>query len=177
MAGRYAHALFALCQETGATEQAAADLAAFAELVSSSADLQRFVKSPVFSADEQVKALDAILVRAGIDGMAAKFIKLVAAKRRLFAVFDMIRDFNLLNDARKGVTRADVTVAEPLKPEHVEALRSALADISGGGEVDIAVKVDRAIIGGLIVKLGSRMVDGSLKTKLNSIRSRMKEAG
>ncbi|MGI8567903.1 MAG: F0F1 ATP synthase subunit delta [Methylocella sp.] len=177
MAGRYAQALFALCQETGATEQVAADLAAFAELVRSSADLQRFVKSPVFSAEEQVKALDALLARVEISGIAAKFIKLAAAKCRLFAIFDMIRDFNLLNDARKGVTRADVTAAEALKPEHVEALRNALADISGGGKVDIAVKVDAAIIGGLIVKLGSRMVDGSLKTKLKSIRSRMKEAG
>jgi F-type H+-transporting ATPase subunit delta len=177
MAGRYAQALFALSEETGTTETTAADLAAFAELVRSSADLRRFVKSPVFSAEEQVRALDALLARVGIDGVAAKFIKLVAAKRRLFAIFDMIRDFNLLNDARKGVTRADVTVAETLKPEHVEALRNALTDISGGGEVDIAVKVDPAIIGGLIVKLGSRMVDSSLKTKLNSIRSRMKEAG
>ena len=70
-----------------------------------------------------------------------------------------------------------MTVAETLKPEHLEALRNALTDISGGGEVDIAVKVDPAIIGGLIVKMGSRMVDSSLKTKLNSIRSRMKEAG
>ena len=124
-----------------------------------------------------MKALDALLSRAEIDGIAAKFIKLVAAKRRLFAIFDMIRDFNSLNDARKGVTRAEVTAAEALKPEHVEALRTALADISGGGEVDIAVKVDPAIIGGLIVKLGSRMVDSSLKTKLNLIRARMKEAG
>ncbi|MGH6869685.1 MAG: F0F1 ATP synthase subunit delta, partial [Methylocella sp.] len=177
MAGRYAQALFALCQETGATETVAADLAAFADLVRSSADLQRLVKSPVFSAAEQVRALDAIFARAEIHGIAAKFIKLVAAKRRLFAVAEMIRDFNLLNDSRKGVTRADVTAAGTLKPEHVEALRAALADISGGGEVDIAIKIDPAIIGGLIVKLGSRMVDGSLKTKLNSIRSRMKEAG
>jgi F-type H+-transporting ATPase subunit delta len=176
VAGRYAQALFLLCQETGTTEKAAADLAAFAELVRSSADLQRFVKSPVFLAEEQVKALNALLARAEIAGIAAQFVKLVAAKRRLFAIFDMIRDFNLLNDARKGVTRADVTVAETLKPEHVEALRNALTDISGG-EVDIAVKVDPTIIGGLIVKLGSRMVDSSLKTKLNSIRARMKEAG
>jgi F-type H+-transporting ATPase subunit delta len=177
MAGRYAQALFALCQESVTTDKAAADLAAFAELAASSADLQRFIKSPIFSAEEQVKSLDALLARAEIDGVAAKFIKLVAAKRRLFAIFDMIRDFNLLNDARKGVTRADVTVAEALKPEHVEALRNALTDISGGGEVGIAVKVDPAIIGGLIVKLGSRMVDSSVKTKLDSIRSRMKEAG
>jgi F-type H+-transporting ATPase subunit delta len=177
MAGRYAQALFDLCQETGSTDETAADLAAFAELVRSSADLQRFVKSPVFSAEEQVKALDALLAKAEIGGITAKFVKLVAAKRRLFAIFDMIGDFNLLNDARKGVTRAHVTVAESLKPEHIEALRNALTDISGGGEVDIATKVDPAIIGGLIVKLGSRMVDSSLKTKLNLIRARMKEAG
>jgi F-type H+-transporting ATPase subunit delta len=177
MAGRYAQALFALGEETGATDKIAADLAAFAELAAASADLQRFIKSPVFSAEEQVRALDAILSRAGVTGVAANFLKLVATKRRLFAILDMIRDFNLLNDARKGITRASVTVAEPLKPEHAAALRSALTDISGSGEVDVAIKVDPSIIGGLIVQLGSRMVDNSLKTKLNLIRARMKEAG
>lgn len=177
MAGRYAQALFALSQETGTTEQTAANLAAFMGLIDESADLRRFVKSPVFSAEEQVKALNAILAEAEIGGIAANLIKLVAAKRRLFAIADMIRDFNLLNDAKKGVTRAQVTVAETLKPEHVEALRTALTDISGGGSVDLAIKVDPAIIGGLVIKLGSRMVDSSLKTKLNSIRTRMKEAG
>ncbi len=177
MAGRYAQALFALSQESGTTDKIAADLAAFEGLIGESADLQRFVKSPVFSAEEQVKALNAILSRAEIGGIAANFIKLVASKRRLFAIADMIRDFNLLNDARKGVTRAQVTVAEALKPGHVEALRQALAEVSGGGNVEVAVRVDPAIIGGLIVQLGSRMVDGSLRTKLNSIRTRMKEAG
>lgn len=177
MPGRYAQALFDLCQETGTTERVAADLAAFAHMAQSSTDLQRFIKSPVFSAEEQVKALDAILTKAEIGGLAANFLKLVASKRRLFAIFDMIRDFNVLNDARKGITRANVTVAEPLKAEHVEALRSALADVSGGREVDIAVKIDPSIIGGLIVQLGSRMVDSSLRTKLTTIRARMIEAG
>jgi F-type H+-transporting ATPase subunit delta len=177
MSGRYAQALFALSEETGNTDKTAADLAAFAELAAASADLQRFIKSPVFSAKEQVSALDAILARAGITGIAANFLKLVAAKRRLFAILDMIRDFNLLNDARKGITRANVTVAEPLKAEHAVALRSTLIDISGGGDVSMSVKVDPSIIGGLIVQLGSRMVDSSVKTKLNSIRARMKEAG
>ncbi len=176
MAGRYAQALFALSQETGTTDQIAADLAAFTRLLEESSDLQRLVKSPVFSADEQVKALDAILGKAEIRA-AANFIKLVAAKRRLFAIDSMIRDFNSLNDAQKGVTRAQVTVAETLKPEHIEALRDALASLSGGGNVDLAIKVDPAIIGGIIVQLGSRMVDSSLKTKLNTIRTRMKEAG
>jgi F-type H+-transporting ATPase subunit delta len=155
MAGRYAQALFALSQETGTTEKTAADLAAFMGLIGESTDFARFVKSPVFSAEDQVKALGAVLAQAEIDGIAANFIKLVAAKHRLFAIADMIRDFNLLNDAQKGITRAQVT----------------------GGDVDLAIKVDPAIIGGLVVKLGSRMVDSSLKTKLNSIRTRMKEAG
>lgn len=177
MAGRYAEALFALAQETGTTDQVAVDLAAFASFITSSEDLRRFVKSPVFSAEEQVTALGAILARAEITGAAANFLKLVAAKRRLFAVDDMIRDFNILNDHAKGLARAAVTVAEPLKEEHIEALKTALVEIAGGRSVEIAVKVDPAIIGGLIVQLGSRMVDGSLKTKLNSIRTRMKEVG
>lgn len=177
MAGRYAQALFDLSEETGATDRVAADLAAFGDMAAASADLQRFIKSPMFSAEEQVKALGVILEKAEIGGLSANFLKLVASKRRLFAVLDMIRDFNVLNDARKGITRAKVTVAEPLKPEHVEALRGALAEVSGGREVDLAMKVDPDIIGGLIVQLGSRMVDSSLKTKLNSIRVRMKEAG
>ena len=176
MAGRYAQALFALALETGTTEETAADLAAFTRLLEESADLRRLVKSPIFSADEQGKVLGQILNRAGIR-VAANFIKLIAAKRRLFAIADMIRDFNLLNDARKGVTKAQVIVAEPLKPRHVDALKKALEEISGSGSVDLAIKVDPAIIGGLIVQLGSRMVDNSLRTKLNSIRARMKEAG
>jgi F-type H+-transporting ATPase subunit delta len=177
MAGRYAQALFDLCQEAGATERVAGDLAAFAQLARTSPDLQRFITSPVFSAEEQERALGALLAKAEIGGLAANFLKLVASKRRLFAIFDMIRDFNLLDDARKGITRATVTVAEPLKSEHGEALRSALAEVSGGREVDVAFKIDPAILGGLIVQLGSRMVDSSLRTKLNSIRARMKEAG
>lgn len=177
MAGRYAQALYALAQEQNATEQVAADLSTFSALVAESADLQRFIKSPVFSADEQVKALTALLARAGIAGITANFLKLVAAKRRLFAVGDMIADYHKLNDFAKGLARAEVTVAEPLKDEHVSALKAALAELTGGKTVEVGVKVDPAILGGLIVRLGSRMVDGSLKTKLASLRTRMKEVG
>lgn len=177
MAGRYAQALFDLAQEQGATEQVAGDLARFSALIAESADLQRFIKSPVFSAEEQGKALTAILARAGIGGIAGNFLKLVAAKRRLFAVGDMIRDYNKLNDFAKGLKRADVTVAEPLKDAHIDALKVALAELTGGQSVEMTITVDPSIIGGLIVKLGSRMVDGSLRTKLNSLRTRMKEVG
>lgn len=177
MSGRYAQALFALAQETHATDEVAADLATFAGMLDESEDLRDFVRSPVFSAEQQVKALDALLDRAAIGGTTAKFLKLVATKRRLFAISDIIRDFNVLNDHAKGLSRAAVTVAEPLREEHVEALKSALAEIAGSDKVEVDVKVDPSIIGGLIVQLGSRMVDFSLKTKLNSIRARMKEVG
>lgn len=177
MAGRYAQALFELAKESKTTDQVASDLVAFKELVAESPDFARFVKSPVFTAEEQVRALGAILTKAGIAGQAAKFLKLVATKRRLFAVDDMIAGYMRLNDAFRGVTRAEITVAEPLKDAHVEALKSALMDVAGGKSVEVDIKVDPAIIGGMIVKLGSRMVDSSLKTKLNLIRARMKEVG
>ena len=177
MAGRYAQALFQLAGESNTTDAVAADLDRFAAMVAESSDLQHLVKSPVFRVEQQVKALDALLSRAGITGLTANFLKLVASKRRLFAVDGMIQGFKALNDAAKGVTRAEVTVAEPLSDANLSTLQAALAQVSGGRSVMVDVKVDPAIIGGLIVKLGSRMVDGSLKTKLNSIRTRMKEVG
>jgi F-type H+-transporting ATPase subunit delta len=177
MAGRYAFALFSLAQEGNATAEVAAALNAFDGLIAESADLARLVRSPIFSAEQQIKALDGVLTQAKISGLAAKFIKLVAAKRRLFAIRDMIADYQKLYDAERGVTRAEATVAAPLSDAHVAALKEALRGATRGKEVDVKVKVDPAIIGGLIVKLGSRMVDGSLKTKLNAIRVRMKEVG
>jgi len=177
MAGRYAQALFQLAQEQGSTDKVAADLKSFAAMLAESADLTRLVRSPVFSSEEQVKALDAIFARAGISGVCANFIKLVAMKRRLFAICDMMANFGKLHDAALGVTHAEVTVAEPIAPAHLEALKSALAQVSGGKSVAVDVKVDPEIIGGIVVKLGSRMIDDSLKTKLNSIRTRMKEVG
>ena len=177
MAGRYAQALFELAKESKTTDQVAKDLVAFREMVAGSDDLRRFVKSPVFTADEQVRSLSAILTKAGIAGQATKFLKLVATKRRLFAVDAMIAGFQRLYDASRGVTRAEVTVAEPLKDAHVAALQEALAAVAGTSSVEINITVDPAIIGGMIVKLGSRMVDSSLKTKLALIRTRMKEVG
>jgi len=177
MAGRYASALFSLAQDGHTTGEVAAALTAFDGLIAESADLARLVRSPVFSAQEQIKALDVILDKAGISGVTANFIKLVAAKRRLFAIRDMIAGYQSLYDLERGVTRAEATVAAPLSDAHVAALKEALREATRGKDVEVKVKVDPSIIGGLIVKLGSRMVDGSLKTKLNAIRARMKEVG
>src|SRR5580700_4557694 len=175
MAGRYATGLFDLARETDAIDAVKSDLERFDALVADSADLNRLVRSPVFSAEEQLQALSAVLERAGIGGLAAKFLKLVTTNRRLFAVRDMVRAYREMVAKHKGEAIAEVTVAGQLKDEHLGALRAALKSVSGK-DVDLAIKVDPAIIGGLVVKLGSRMVDTSLRTKLNAIRHAMKEA-
>ncbi len=175
MAGRYATALFELARETDAIDAVKADLERFDALVAEHPDLNRLVRSPVFSAAEQLQALSAVLDRAGIGGLAAKFLKLVTMNRRLFAAHDMVRGYRELVALHKGEATAEVTVAERLKDDHVAALKSALKAVSGK-DVDLNIKIDPAIIGGLVVKLGSRMVDTSLRTKLNAIRHAMKEA-
>jgi F-type H+-transporting ATPase subunit delta len=175
MAGRYATALFELALEANAIEAVKDELDRFDALIAESADLTRLVRSPVFSADEQLQALSAVLDRAGIRGLAANFLKLVVSNRRLFAVRDMIKAFRNLVAQHKGEATAEVTVAETLKDQHVEALRAALKSFTGK-DIDLDVKVDPAILGGLVVKLGSRMVDNSLRTKLNAMKHAMKEA-
>jgi F-type H+-transporting ATPase subunit delta len=176
MAGRYATALFELARDNKAVDAVKKDLDQFDALVSGSADLNRLVRSPVFGVDEQLKALSAILAKAGITGLAANFLRVITTNRRLFAVRDMIRAYRALVARHKGEVTAQVTVAEKLNDKNLDALKSALKSVTGGKDIDLEVEVDPAIIGGLIVKVGSRMVDSSLRTKLNSIKIAMKEA-
>jgi F-type H+-transporting ATPase subunit delta len=176
MAGRYATAVFELALEENTVDQVVADLDRFDALIAESPDLRRLVRSPVFSAEAQQAALAAVLERAGISGIAASFLRLLAANRRLFAVRDMIRGLRALVARHKGEVTAQVTVAEGLAEKHLEALKDALKAVTGK-DVTLDVTVDPQIIGGLIVKVGSRMVDSSLKTKLNSIKHAMKEVG
>jgi F-type H+-transporting ATPase subunit delta len=175
MAGRYATALFELALESNAVDQLQAELNGFEALVASSPDLARLVRSPAFSAEEQARALGAVLDKAGLKGIAANFLKVVAGNRRLFAVHDMIRGFKALVARHKGEVTAQVTVAEALNDARMNDIRNALRQVTGK-DVQIDVTVDPSIIGGLKVKLGSRMVDASLRTKLNSIKFAMKEA-
>ncbi len=175
MAGRYATALYDLALEQRALDSVKADLDRFDALVERNEDLRRLVRSPVFTAEEQKNALAAVLEKAEIGGLAANFLGLVARKRRLFAVREMVRAFRALVARHKGETRAEITVAEPLAEKHLDALKEALKSTTKK-EVMLDVRVDPKILGGLIVKIGSRMVDASLKTKLNSIKLAMKEA-
>jgi F-type H+-transporting ATPase subunit delta len=174
MAGRYATALFELALEQQALDAVAADLASFDALVTESADLQRLVRSPVFTAEEQTKALSAVLDKAGIGGLAGRFLQAVSANRRLFAARDMVRAYRALVARHKGEVTANVTLAEAPNDTHLAAIKDALEAVTKK-DVHVDVKIDPSIIGGLIVKLGSRMVDASLRAKLNSIKHAMKE--
>ncbi|MGI6247118.1 MAG: F0F1 ATP synthase subunit delta [Pseudochelatococcus sp.] len=177
VAGRYATALFELAAEEKSIDAVGADLARFEALVAESADLARLVRAPVFTAEQQLAAIAAVLDKAGIGGLAGKFVRLVAAKRRLFLVSEIIRSYRALVAESRGVVRAEVTLAEQPSDKVLEEIRTALKGVAKGGEIVLDVKVDPAIIGGLVVKLGSRMVDASLRYKLNSIRLALKEVG
>ena len=176
MAGRYASALFELALEEKAIDTVRTDLDKFETMMSDSAELERLVRSPVFSADDKLKALAAILDKAGIKGLAANFLRVLTTNRRLFAARDVIRGFRALVAKHRGDVTAQVTVAEKLSDKNLEALKDALKSKTAGKNIDLDVKIDPAIIGGLIVKVGSQMVDSSLRTKLNSIKLAMKEA-
>jgi F-type H+-transporting ATPase subunit delta len=176
MAGRYASALFELALEAKATDAVKADLDKFDAMIAESPDLTRLVRSPVFGVDDQLKALTAILDKAGISGLAANFLRVITTNRRLFAARDMFRAYRALVARHKGEVSAQVTVAEKLSDQNLDALKGALKNVTGGKEIDLDVKIDPAIIGGLVVKVGSRMIDSSLRTKLNAIKFAMKEA-
>lgn len=175
MAGRYAAALLDLAKEQNALAEVEENLNKFQSLMDESEDLRRLVRSPVFSAEDQGKALGAVLAKAQIGGLAGNFLKLIARNRRLFAVTDMIRSFKALTAKARGEVPAEVTSAVALSDAHLTQLKEALK-ASVGKDVQLTTRVDPGLLGGLVVKVGSRMVDSSLRTKLNSIKYAMKEA-
>jgi F-type H+-transporting ATPase subunit delta len=174
MAGRYATALFELALEAGDVDSVLADLQRFDALLDLSVDLSRLVRSPVFTADVQSKAMAAVIDKAGLGGLAARFIKVVTSNRRLFAIRNIVKAYSALVARHKGEVTAYVTAAEPLSEAHQNEIRDTLHVVTGK-DVRIEVKIDPSIIGGLVVKLGSRMVDSSLRTKLNALKHAMKE--
>lgn len=175
MAGRYASALFDLATEQNAVRKTEADLVQIGQLIESSGDLLRLVKSPVFTSEEQSRALDALMRKAGVDGLTLNFLKLITRNRRLFALPGMITAFRALSAQARGEVQAEVTSAHPLAEPHMQALRETLKAGSGGKQIQIATKVDPALLGGLVVKIGSRMIDSSLRTRLDNLKIAMKE--
>lgn len=176
VAGRYATALFELADQAGALDAVAADLKGLSDLINSSDDLNRLVKSPVFSAEDQDRAMAAIMTKAGIQKLTQNFVGVVIRNRRFFALQDMIRAYGQLLAASRGEMTAEVTSAHPLGDPQVAALKEAL-NAAMGRDVQIETNVDKGLLGGLVVKVGSRMIDSSLRTKLNNLKFAMKEAG
>jgi F-type H+-transporting ATPase subunit delta len=176
LAQRYAQSLFDLALEAKSVEGVQSALNGFNGLISSSPDLLTLVKSPIFTSDEQLRAISAVLENAKLDGLAANFIKTVTGNRRLFALPSIIEAFNAIVSTHKGEIRAHVTVAKALSDAESTELKATLkAKLGKDPILDIAI--DPSILGGLIVKVGSKMIDTSLKTQLNSLKNVMKEVG
>lgn len=175
MPGRYAGALFELANDQGQLEQVETDLTGFQALLADSSDLKRLVDSPVFTSEDQVKAISALCEKAGISTLTANFLQVIAKNRRLSAIPQMISAFKALAANSRGEVTASVTTAQALSDEQEAELKEALSQ-SAGKSVQLDITVDPSILGGLIVKIGSRMVDSSLRTKLSAIRAGLKGA-
>ncbi len=176
LAARYASALYDLADEKGAIDAVVGDLASLQKMIDDSDDFRRFLKSPVISRAEQSKAIAAVASQAQMSPWTQKFLGLLAANRRLFALPGIIAGFRAILAERRGQTTATVTSAVPLTDSQTASLIDALKK-SVGRKIDIVSKVDPSILGGLIVKVGSRMVDSSLKSKLQRLKLVMKGVG
>ena len=166
LAGRYAAALFDLADERKELDAVAGDLQRLRDMLRESEDLRRLVRSPVLSREEQRRAILALAERTGISPLARNFLGLVAQNRRLFAVPQMIESYLALLAERRGEVTAEVVAAQPLSEAQRHALDARLRQ-AVGKNVAVDVRVDPTLLGGMVVKVGSRMVDASLKSKLH----------
>ena len=176
LAGRYAAALFDLADDKKDLDSVAEDLRSLKGVLSSSEDLQRLIRSPLYAREAQGKALAAVLDKAGAGDLARRFVLTVAQNRRLFALPQMIDAFLAELARRRGEVTAEVTSAAPLNDTQQDALGAVLRK-EYGDKVQMDLKVDESLIGGLIVRVGSRMIDGSLKSKLRKLEFAMKGIG
>src|SRR5258706_996833 len=173
LALRYATAAFELAAEERALDRLAADFAQMKALLQQSPELARLVRSPLFSREEQAKGMEAVLVTAGAGDLTRKLVLLLAQKRRLFALADIIRAFELLLARHRGEVAAEVVSARELSAAETAELRAVLKD-KLGREPRLTSHVDPTLLGGLVLKVGSRMIDSSLRAKLDGLRAAMK---
>jgi F-type H+-transporting ATPase subunit delta len=173
LAERYAAALFDLADERRMLDEIATNLRELRAMLQASGELLRLIRSPVLSRDQQAKAIGMVAERAGLSPLVRDFLAVVSRNRRLFAVPAMIEAFLAKLAARRGEVTAEVFSAQPLSEAQLAALNEQLRR-SIGSRVSVDVRVDPGLIGGLVVKLGSRMVDGSIKSKLQRLQLAMK---
>ena len=176
LAKRYAAALFDLADERRILDEAAANLRQLKAMVTESVELSRLIRSPILSREEQGKAVVALAERAGFAPLVRDFLAVVARNRRLFAVPAMIEAYLENLAERRGEVTAEVAAAQALSATQIDLLREQLRR-SVGRQVAIDVRVDPGLIGGMIVKVGSRMIDGSIRSKLQRLQMAMKGIG
>lgn len=175
VADRYATAAFELARDGGELDAVAGDLSRLQAMMDESADLRRLIRSPLFSREEQMRAIDAVLEAAGMGDLTRRFIGVVAKNRRLFVLEAIIRAFRARLAHHRGEISAEVVSAAPLDAAQRARLEDALKGVLGA-RVAIEARVDPSLLGGLVVRVGSRMVDSSLKSKLNRLQLAMKGA-
>lgn len=176
LAGRYATALYDLADGQNAVDQVAGDLRALAVAITESHDLDRMIHSPVVPRTEQGAAMDKIMENAGAHDLTRRFLGVVAGNRRLFVLSDIIDDFLAILAGRRGEVTAEVKSAQALSDKQASDLVTALQS-SLGGTITLNPIVDPDLLGGLVVRVGSRMVDSSLQTKLQQLRLTMRGVG
>jgi F-type H+-transporting ATPase subunit delta len=173
LAQRYATAVFELAAEERAIEAVESDFEQLKAMLHDSPELTRLVRSPLFSREDQARGMEAVLAKAGASDLTRKLVLLLAQKRRLFALAEIIRAFENLLARHRGEVAAEVTSARPLSNEETTELRRMLKD-KLGREPRLTTHVDPRLLGGLVLKLGSRMIDSSLRSKLDGLRAAMK---
>lgn len=173
LAGRYATALFELARDERQLDAVGVSLAALKAALAESEDFARLTTSPLVSRGEAGKAIAATADAMQLDPLTTRFLGVLAENRRLGQLGAVIRAFNLLAAAHRGETTAEVTSAHPLSDDQVAALKTRLKSRLGR-DVSVDLAVDPAILGGLVVKIGSEMIDGSIRTKLNTLAHAMK---
>lgn len=173
VAGRYAAALFDLANDEKKVADIEGDLSKFQNFLDMSSDLTSLVRSPLYSAESQAAALETVAAKAGMNALTINFLKLLAKNRRLFVVSDVIKAFRALVARSRDEVTAEVTSAAALSDAQIDELKQTLK-ATVGKDVQLATRVDPSLLGGLIVKIGSRMVDSSLRTKLSNLRLNLK---
>ncbi len=176
MAERYAAALFDIADERRILDEVASDLRQLRAMLAASVDLSRLVRSPILTRSEQGKAISALATHAGFSLLVRDFLAVVAKNRRLFAVPAMIEAYLEKLAERRGEITAQVIAARPLNETQLALLGDQLRR-SAGRRVSVDARVDPGLIGGMIVKVGSRMVDGSIKSQLRRLELAMKGIG
>jgi len=173
LAGRYALALFGLAEEQKQLETVGASLAAVKQALAESDDLRALTTSPLIGRDEAVRAVAAAAGAMNLDPLTSNFLGVLARNRRLSQLSGVIRAFNTLAASHRGEINAEVTSAHPLDDGQLDAIRKNLR-ARMGRDIAVDMNVDPAILGGLVVKIGSQMIDGSIRTKLNNLAHAMK---